>query len=202
MNKAKDIVPVQITGGKSLTRHIVRASDQETAIQLFQKAKANLLNVNCWQELAGPASAAFQLMNNQGDEVPSPVRVGHFIRISIPMASATTTGDGYDWVKVEKVEGDQQLNYEWIAIRVRPAPVPFLLTQKPPHFFSEDASSSFIIERKGLKIIGAVYGRNEKPNTKTPGVINKLRNFFVAIAAIVGLNKPQWKTLAKGWLLH
>lgn len=199
-NTKAEIVPQQQSGAQSLTRYVLYARDSQQAKKIYYRASANLLNVNRWHELAGSASARFQLTNDQGDEQRSPVQNGYFLRIAIPMAPSADKNSRYDWVKVEKVESETNPHHEWIAIRVRPAPVPFLLSQKPAHFFSEDASSSFMIERKGRKIIASVYGRNEKPNTKPKGLFSKVRNIIVATAAIIGLNKPQWKSLVKGWL--
>lgn len=199
-NDKMQMVPSQHTGAQSLTRYVIYARDSQQAKKIYYRASANLLNVNKWHQLAGTSSAKFQLMDEQGDEQKAPVQNGHFLRISIPMAPASTKGNGYDWVKVEKVESATNPHHEWIAIRVRPSSVPFLLSQKPAHFFSEDASSSFMVERQGRKIIASIYGRNEKPNTKPKGIFNKVRNIVVATAAILGLNKPQWKSLAKGWL--
>lgn len=200
MDTAKNIVPAQITGSHSLVRYVIYARDNQRAKKLFYRASANLLNVNKWHDLSGKSSARFQLLNESGDEQKAPVQNGHFLRISLPFAPASKKGDGFDWVRVERVESESKPDHEWVAIRVRPSPVPFLLSQHPAHFFASDATSSFIVERKGRKLIASVYGRNEKPNTKTKGPFNKIRNFVVAIAAVLGLNKPQWRALVRGWV--
>jgi hypothetical protein len=66
------------------------------------------------------------------------------------------------------------------------------------HFFDEQSSSSFVVKREGKKITGGIYGRNEKPNTDTEKLVDKIRNIAVAGGAISGLSKLQWKSLVNG----
>jgi hypothetical protein len=46
-----------------------------------------------------------------------------------------------------------------------------------------------------------VHGRNEKPNTNSDAVADKIRNTLVGLGAIAGFSKIQWKNLVKG-LIH
>jgi len=81
---------------------------------------------------------------------------------------------------------------------VRPATNPKNERKDIAHFFSEASTSSFIVKRDGNKITAAVYGRNEKPNTNTEKVTDKIRNAAIAAGAISGLSKLQWKSLVNG----
>jgi hypothetical protein len=83
-------------------------------------------------------------------------------------------------------------------MRVRPSDPP-RQKEETEHFFSKDATSSFIVERKGNVVTAYVRGRNELPNTEEPeSFLKKIRNAAIALAAMAGLNTPQWKGLAKG----
>jgi hypothetical protein len=42
-------------------------------------------------------------------------------------------------------------------------------------------------------------GRNEKPNP-AGGFLNKVRNAVIAVAAMMGFSKPQWKLLTSAIL--
>ncbi|MEI9946987.1 MAG: hypothetical protein WDN26_22545 [Chitinophagaceae bacterium] len=192
MKKGKAIVPKQLKGGKSVSAYSVQAKDMLTAKKIFENAKLNLLNVNKWHSLAGRLSADFQLVNKEGEKIFTDPEKGNYFRINIPPAP------GYDWVRVEATEAEQQQDYDRAAIRVRPAIPPFEKNGEVIHFFTPDATSSFLVERKGKKITASVIGRNEIPNTATKNLLHKIRNAIVAIAAIAGFNKPQWKSLVKG----
>jgi len=68
------------------------------------------------------------------------------------------------------------------------------------HFFSKEATSSFLVEHAGRKVEASVKGRNELPNVEIHGLINKIRNLLIGLGAMIGLNYPQWKALVKGIL--
>ena len=108
----------------------------------------------------------------------------------------SSKGDGDDWVRIEEIN---QKNC--VSICVRPAANPLDKNEDVAHFFSDEASSSFIVKRDSAKVIAGVYGRNQKPNTDTAGLVNKIRNAIVAAGAITGFSKIQWKNLVDG-LVH
>lgn len=196
----KPIVPEQKKGGHSATAYAIKTRDIHTAHAMYLKARKNLLDVNQWHHIAGPSSAFFQVFTNEGAKTDGIAAEGNYLRINIPAIPGSAAGGGYDWVKVEKIEEQQTEDPEFIAMRVRPSVPPFYNKEEVAHFFTRDATSTFCVERKGRKVKAAVYGRNEKPNTKVHSFFNKLRNLFVAAGAIIGLNKPQWKSLVKGLL--
>ena len=68
------------------------------------------------------------------------------------------------------------------------------------HFFKEDATSSFVIHRKGNKVTASYHGRNEVPNTDTDKTIDNIRNSMVAMGALAGLSELQWSRIIKGFL--
>jgi hypothetical protein len=89
---------------------------------------------------------------------------------------------------------------EQIVIRVRPTSHPGERGENVAHFFKEESTSSFVVERDQTTVKAAVYGRNEIPNTSTSNVIDKVRNAVVALTAILGFSNVQWKNLTKGLL--
>lgn len=193
------VIPPQKKGVKSDTHYSVRVSNEQAARHLFQNARLNLLNVNGWHTLAG-TGVVFQLADENGAEVNGLVQTGYYFRISIPGVPGTKAGEGDEWVKVEKIEEGTLEHHEFTAIRVRPAVPPFAGHAETAHFFSGEATSSFCVERKGSRVMASVLGRNEKPNTKTRYWFAWLRNVIVALAAMIGFNKPQWKRLVKGMI--
>ena len=193
----EDLVPQQETGAQSNTEAVRSFETREAATDFFGKLKDRLLNVDNWHTLAGKATADFVLTDNSGEEVDRPVQQGDHFKIDIP-GPGTATGEGYDWVQVESIEEERTKEGETLAVQVRPATNP--LNDKPDvaHFFSDEATSCFMVKRDGTTITAGVYGRNEKPNTGAEALLDKARNVAVATGAISGFAKLQWKSLVEG----
>jgi hypothetical protein len=196
----KKMIPVQQGGASSVTDYTIETATVNAAKQLFRQARENLLHVNDWNTIAGKGSAIFQVIDNKGQKTNDCVKEGNFLRISIPVVPGTSEGEGADWVIVEKINEEDRSDYQYVGILVRPTPPPFSKEKEAAHFFDRDATSTFSIERNRRKVIAAVNGRNEKPNIVTRDIVTRLRNFFVALGAMAGLNKPQWKKLVRGLL--
>jgi hypothetical protein len=197
MYSDQSIVPAQKKGARSDTRYAVHASNEQAAHQLFQNARLNLLNVNSWHTLTGDG-VVFQLINEKGEEIHSLVETGNYFRITIPVIPGSGDGRGAEWVYVEKVEEGKLKYHEFTAVRVRPSAPPFEHMNETAHFFSNEATSTFSVVRNGSRVMVSVSGRNEKPNTDTHNLFSWVRNLAVALGAILGLNKPLWKSLARG----
>lgn len=192
-------IPLQYKGARSQTVYSIRKRTIKSAIILFEKARTSLLNINEWHTISG-SGARFQLVNEEGYEVKRSVHKGDYIRISLPAIPGSTAGEGYEWVLVEQLEDRPVSEPAYTIIQVRPSSPPFIESAETGHFFSADASSNFCVERTGRKITAIVYGRNEAPNVQVSRIIDKVRNFLVAVGAMLGFNKPQWKSLVKGLL--
>jgi len=196
-----DTIPEQETGSKTDTHHSVTAPDELQAKALFVLAKERLQDVNHWKTYAGKASAVFSLTDDNGMEVDRKAAKGDHFRINIP-APGTEAGDGNDWVQIEAIEDKSNPGgiQEAFAIRVRPSSQPGKKGEDVAHFFKDDATSTFAVQRQGLKVTASVHGRNEKPNTTSEGIMDKVRNTVVAIGAMLGMSDTQWKSLVKGLL--
>ena len=189
-------VPPQKEGAKSDIKYCVRAFGEREGLDLYNKARKNLLDINRWQEFAGKLSAEFRLTDPFGKLVERLPLQGDYIRIHLPTAAT----DKFEWVRIEAIK--EQAHHEklnWIMMRVRPSDPP-RQQEETEHFFSKEATSSFIVERTGRKVQASVRGRNELPNLETPGLFNKIRNIFIGLGAMLGLNYPQWKGLVRGLL--
>lgn len=190
-------VPAQFTGDKSTSKHSVSMSTATAAKQTYLKAKERLLSVNDWKKICGPHSADFQLMDKQGNPISGKAAVDHYMRIDLPAPKNKT---GYDWVVIETIEDKDSPtgNSNYIAMRVRPTHSPG--DTQTDHFYTDAATSTFVVERIGLRITAAVYGRNEVPNVRNNNLWDKLRNLLISISTVLGFQKPQWKSLVLGLL--
>jgi hypothetical protein len=190
---AEDVIPEHSKGIQTDTESSTELSSEEEAKEFFKIVKDRLLSINKWHEYAGSVTAGFQLTDKKGNAVERKPKQGDHFRINIP-GPGTVTGEGNDWVKIETIKEDK----DCIGIRVRPATNPTNEKKDIAHFFDEEATSSFIVKREYKKVTAGVYGRNEKPNTNTETVIDKLRNTAIATGAISGFSKLQWKSLVNG----
>ena len=66
------------------------------------------------------------------------------------------------------------------------------------HFYSKEATSSFIITRENSKVISWIIDRNLLPNTESESLADKVRDVAVGVSAIAGFSKVQWQGLADG----
>jgi hypothetical protein len=193
------IVPPQTAGAQKNIDHTVNALDENDARKLFIVARNRLVDINHWDAYCGLVTATFRLTDQHGNEVNRTAEKGDYFRIDLP-APGPVEGRGYDWVRIEEIEdkSNSQGDHEVIGIRVRPAHNPKDKGENVAHFFKEDATSTFVIERDGTEVKAAVYGRNEMPNTETSNVADKVRNAVVGVTAILGFSNVQWKNLVKG----
>lgn len=197
MSHPEDHIPDQRTGAETDTESEQIFTTEEDAVQFYAVVKQRLLQVNRWQEWAGAATAAFWLTDAAGNEVERHPQAGDHFKIDIP-GPGTQTGDGFDWVRVEEVTEEHQAGTDSLLVQVRPAHNPKSKKEDVAHFFTDEATSNFLIKREGNRVSAGVHGRNEKPNTHADALVDKARNAAVATGAVSGFSKLQWKALVNG----
>jgi len=190
-------IPEKFDGGNINAESVVQLHNLTAAKELFLLAKKRLMDVNNWKEISEQAVAEFRLTDSQGNEVSGPVQEGMFFRIDIP-GPGTETGDGFDWVIVEKISEYQLEDIESFGIRVRPTPNPTNTDQEIAHFYSSQTTSTFTVTRENTKVTAAVYDRNTKANTDDQSFLDKIRNILTGVAGILAFSKIQWESLTSG----
>lgn len=191
------IVPAQYTGEEIEADAYVELKDESEAKSFYNVVKERLLNVNNWHHLAGIISAKFQVVDATGREVERNVEIGDYLKVDIP-GPGSKKGEGFDWVCIEDLKEITTGDNESIGFRVRPSQNPFGEKEETAHFYSAEATSSFIINREMLKISSWIVDRNIKPNDEAESLADKIRDTSVGIGAIGMFSKIQWKSLAKG----
>lgn len=199
MSQPEETIPEHKEGTEVNVEDSVHFTGGDEASSFFQVVRERLLHVNHWGKIAGALSAGFQLTDGQGEPIDAVPQKGNYFKIDIP-APGIITGEGYDWVEVEEIKEEANNDTEYIAIRVRPASSPQNEKKDVAHFYTDEATSNFIVKREGKKITAGVYGRNEKPNVKSETLIDKARNAIVGSSAVTGFAKLQWKALVNGLL--
>jgi hypothetical protein len=197
-NKDKSpIVPDQQTGKAIDAESSVQLAKEEDAKAFFGRAKERLQNVNDWKQIAGTLSATFQLVDADGKEVNRKAQKGDYFKIDIP-GPGTKTGEGFDWVQIEEVENTSLPDGERFGFRVRPTDNPQNHKEDVAHFYSEESTSSFVIERRNTTVTASVHDRNTKPNTDATKTTDKIRDAVVGAAGVASFSKIQWKNLTDG----
>ena len=166
--------------------------DEETARQAFADSKARLFHVEQWSELPGLASR-FELYNHRGEAYSAErPRVGDFIRILLPVPSPE------NWVEVTDIQEQEDV----AEFTVHPAQDPRDSEKDVEHFFVDEASSTFRVERQGSVIYAFEIGKNEGINNQgeEAGTRNVL-NTLIAEGGWMVFQEMQWKKLTR-YLVH
>ena len=195
---ADNSIPEQKEGASTNTEDSIQLPEKE-AEHFFSVVKERLLNVNAWNKYAGEAGATFCLLDASGNPLKRIAAKGDYFEIDIP-GPGSKAGEGNDFVQIEDVVEVNNEKEQSLSILVRPSQNPKNNSKDTAHFFSESATSSFMVKKNGNKIIAGVYGRNEKPNFEASSIVDKIRNTIVATGAVLGLSKIQWKSLVSGLL--
>lgn len=197
----ESIVPENMKGKPSDIKHSVTVANREKAIDVFRIAAEKMVDINEWHRIGSFVSAVFVLTNDKEQKLERSAALGDFIRIDI-QGPGSSAGDGYDWVHIEALEDNSNAGgeEESIAMRVRACNQPGKETNNVAHFFTGEATSTFIIHRIENTITSFYHGRNEVLNTSVTKVSDKIRNVIMGGVALAGLSELQWNTLTKSFL--
>jgi hypothetical protein len=195
------IIPENTQGKPSDIEHTFTAGSREEAVHVFSIAAQRLLDVNSWHRIGSSISAKFDLTDVNLNKLDRRAALGDFIKIDI-LGPGSSAGDGYDWVRIEALEDNRNPNadVESLAMRVRPCREPGKDTKEVAHFFTVEATSTFIIERQENKVTSFYHGRNETLNTSAEKMLDKVRNVIMGGTALAGVSEIQWSTLIKSFL--
>lgn len=201
--KVKEIpgIPQQKKGGFHNTESIKEFDNPEMTAEQFAILKSRLYAVNQWKDFCGEGFADFQLYDVSGNYVDRIPVKGDFIRIDIP-GPGMREAEGFDWVRIIDISNQhtKEDEFENISITCIPSKEPGNSSKRyTAHFYSSDASSTFMISRGNNYIKAAVYGRNETANLNA-GFLDKIRNLIIALGGMMGISKIQWKRLTDALL--
>lgn len=188
-------VPSQVSGAFHDTESKVECISSEEATSKFEIVKSRFFSINNWKEYAGKLTAEFYLLDNSGKEKIEIPEKGDLVKIKIP-APGNPEGEGYDWVKIMEIRTEP----ERCLMTMQPTFDPQNPDKEIAHFYTDNASSTFIVQHIGKNLFASVHGRNEQPNTQDISLLGKVRNSTVALMGIVGMAKIEWKNLIDGFL--
>ena len=195
----KNPIPAQYEG-KQLDLNAGRdLNDEESSKQFYELVKKRLLRAFEWYDIAEIPAATFTLSDEHGAEILREMRVGDVIRIDIP-GPGNPKGDGYDWVRVDKIDEDHEEHGNLFSITLRPTSNPTESDEEVAHFFTKLATSTLLARRTGRHVEVEYHGRNELINDQSESITDQLRNAVVGLAAKMGFSFSQWKSLIEGMI--
>lgn len=193
----KNQIPEQHAGGKLDTQAKAEFSTAELAREFYQIARNRLLRPSEWAGICKVPLSTFSLTDADGLPVDRQAQQGDYLKIDIP-GPGPHSGEGYDWVRIEKIDEESAGDTEITTLQARPAANPQSEDTSTAHFFTAIATSTFQVKRTGNIVYAEEHGRNELPNTDTAHVGDNIRNTIIGWTAKIGLSYPQWKSLVKG----
>lgn len=162
------LVPENVKGKPTDLQHTISFNSNAEAQIAFKRAYKRMLNVAVWHKLIGFAGAEFSLMNAKGLPSHRLAEAGDYFQIDLP-GPGPSSGDGYDWVFVESIidktnPEDEEEDY---GMRLRPTKNPNKRGDEVAHFFTSEATSTFIVSRRNNEVSCFYHGRNEVINKDT-----------------------------------
>ena len=147
-----------------------------------------MLDISNVDKPCRPPTGTLYLTDDCGTMINQLAIAGDYLKIDIP-GPGSLTGGGYDWMKIESIEEDHPTaEHEGITMKVRPAQNPTGNNEDTAHFFKSEATSIFIVRRERNRVIAEVHGRNEVANLHQQTPLDTIRNYFLALSAMVGLS--------------
>lgn len=197
INMESEHIPEQYTGASVDVVNSKSFDSFEDAKEFYIIARKKLLSVNDWENIAGSGSADFQLYSADKKPAQRLAQKGDYFRINIPGPN-NPSGDGDDWVQVQNIIEEEGVESTCTSITVSPVSCPLNDDKDVAHFFTDVASSTFIVRYHNNEVFAEVHGRNEKPNIKNVDAGDMIRNTLVASGSVLGFSKFQWKKLTTG----
>lgn len=169
--------------------------DEAAAEAAFRRAREKLFDVNSWTGLPG-ISASFELHDAEGRKsAAARPREGDYIKVVLPGLPMD------NWVQVVGLREEAQL----AEFTVRPSPAPGQPAAEAgevKHFFTSEATSTFRVQKQGLKLQAQEIGKNEKPNNQQEASAGRaVVNTLVAEGGWAGFQAVQWEKLT-AYLVH
>jgi hypothetical protein len=172
-----------------------RFVNRSKAAKEYDRSVEKLFNVNLWSKLPG-VSSTFQLYNIWGEEKKSgKPEVNDYIKILLPGPVPE------NWVIVTDIKEEE--NSAEFTVSPSEDPTEREKGQKEiEHFFIDEATSTFRIERKDNIIHAYEIGKNEGINNQVAEAgKRKIINTIIAEGGWAGVQKFQWEKLTD-YLVH
>jgi hypothetical protein len=161
-------------------------TDETAARQVFSECVQRLFDVNSWSSISAFTSD-FVLHDSSGTPKPgSPVQIDDYVRISLPGPVPES------WVRVTSLVAEENL----AEFTVHPCHEPGSQSTETRHFFRQESSSTFRVERQENSVVASEIGRDERINNEGGQAgEHALINTAIAEMGWLFYQEIQWKAL-------
>ncbi len=187
---AELVPPIGELPHKEFDEQKTYASEAE-ARRAYQTAHTRLLHPQQWESLTHNLGARFEPLTSDHTVISGPVTSGNCLKIMLPIPGDPSR----DWVRIEALEERATDSEQIVGLRVRPTEDLEEASHRTAHFFSKDATSTWVLHRHGKTVSAYYYGRGEVRNEEAQSFWKKLRDTVVAWAGVAGFSDLQWKGL-------
>jgi len=195
----KKWIPLQNKGKCSDTYSILEIKELNNPDIAYKSIKHRLLDVNNWAHYATLTNADFILVDNNGDNLEGLAAEGCFMKVRFSRLQKIISAR-HDFVSVKSIITVPDIFGDAVIIQLIPTHNPEKPGSEIDHFFTAEASNTFVLYRDAAKIHLSVHGRNELPNFKVSKTTKKIRNMVFATLGVLGVSKVQWESLEHGLL--
>ena len=95
-------IPPQETGASTKAEHSVTLKTEKEALEIFERAKHNITDVNHWDKICGTGSAVFRLMDVNGQPVNRTVEVNDYFKIKYISVNKITKNVWFNNIFISK----------------------------------------------------------------------------------------------------
>lgn len=198
-SELKKLIPVQKIGKCSDTFSSLEIKELNNPDIAYKSIKNRLLDVNNWAHYATLTNADFILLDEKGNKIDRLVAESDFMKVRFSRLQKIISAR-HDYVRVNRIITIPITFGDALVMQLVPAHNPVKSGSEIDHFFTSEASNTFVLYRDAAKIHLSVHGRNEVPNFKVSKTTKKIRNMLFAVLGILAVSKVQWKSLAHGLL--
>lgn len=192
------LLPINTIGSENNAASIVICNSEKEAFDQFRKLSAKLVEVNNWNGYASKNPTDFYLYSKENNKSAN-AQLNDLVKIKMP-APKNSLGNGFDWVIVNQLDSIEQTETKVFLLQMKPHSCAESANGNIAHFYTEDASNTFVLAKKDKTVQFSIHGRNEVPNTKKVGLVCAIRNFFVASGGIFGGSKVQWQDFTEEFI--
>ncbi len=191
-SELKKLIPVQKIGKCTDTFSSLEINELNNPDIAYKSIKNRLLDVNNWAHYATLTNADFILLDDKGHKIDRLVAQGDFMKVRFSRLQKIISAR-HDYVRVNSIITVPTIFGDAVVMQLQPAHNPSKPGFEIDHFFTAEASNTFVLYRDAAKIHLSVHGRNEVPNFKVSKTIKKIRNMLFAVLGILAVSKVQWK---------
>jgi hypothetical protein len=161
---------------------------EPAARQAFERATQKLFGVEAWSDISA-LSSTFTLYDAAGNRKTAQTpQVGDYISIELPGPFPQ------NWVQVTEIHTGK--NEAQFTVKPSQSPQPEDSPQEVKHFFTAEASSTFLVKLEGNILSAYEIGKDEVVNNQGAQAGDRpVVNTLVAAGGWAGFQKLQWQLL-------